>query len=165
MTKINEHESWVTVAEWSPAQPEVNRTIRTAPERYDNVVVADWEALTVENPGYLQADRVHTSQAGTLAIADLMARAVGPGPLDVDPKMVDVGVPLAPDLPSDYYTTSSTVSGYSGVVPSTWVPAVTTTVRQRPPTTVQPTMTLAPTTVAPTTVAPTLPPTSVAPDP
>lgn len=154
---------WVTVAEWSPDQVEVNEAIRSAHRRHDNVVVADWEALTVENPGYLQADDVHTSSDGTLALADLIARAVGPGPLDVDPKMVRVEVPLAPELPYDYYTTSSTLDSYAAPVPSSWVP-VPTTFAPAPPTAPPVTTTLAPTTVAPTTAAPTIPPTSVVPE-
>ena len=157
---------WVTVAEWSPAQIEVNRAIRSAPRRYDNVVVADWEALTVENPGYLQSDDVHTSTAGTLALADLMARAVGPGPLDVHPKMVEVDVPLAPDLPAADYRTSSTTGRYTAPVPTSRAPAVTPTTRWVAPTWVAPTW-VAPTTLAPTTtlVAPTIPPTTVGPTP
>lgn len=156
---------WVTVAEWSPAQIEVNRAIRAAPRRYDNVVVADWEALTVENPGYLQADDVHTSTAGTLALADLMARAVGPGPLDVHPKMVEVDVPLAPDLPADYYTTTSTTGPYSAPVPTSWVPPVPTTTYRVVPTTEAPTTTIASTSLPPTSVGPTLPTTTVASSP
>ncbi len=156
---------WVTVAEWTPDQIEVNRAIRAAHLRYDNVVVADWQALTVENPGYLQADDVHLTTSGTLALSDLIARAVGPGPLDVDPKMVRVQIPLAPDLPADYYTTSSTVATHAALVPSSsWVPLVAPTNPVGPSTSVGPATTLAPTTAPPTTVGPTVAPTTTVSD-
>src|SRR5690606_1402465 len=87
---------WVTVAEWDTGQLEVNTVIRSAPDRWPNVVVADWAALAAANPGYLQGDRVHLTSSGVLAIADLMARAVGPGPIPGVPGIVQVDVPAGP---------------------------------------------------------------------
>jgi hypothetical protein len=92
---------WVTVAEWSSGQREVNAVLRAAPEVWPNVVVADWAALSAANPGYLVADRVHLTSAGVLAIADLMARAVGPGPIEGVPGIVTVNVPEGPGGPAD----------------------------------------------------------------
>ena len=41
---------FVTVAEWSPAQIEVNRAIRALPAFYPNVVVADWQRRQRRQP-------------------------------------------------------------------------------------------------------------------
>ncbi len=90
---------WVTPAEWSEGQDEVGSVIRLAPARFPNVVVADWAALAGENPGYLQGDGVHLTVAGVVALADLIARSVGPGPRDGVPGVLLVDVPPAPSPP------------------------------------------------------------------
>jgi hypothetical protein len=143
---------WVTVAEWSPAQREVNELLRAAPEVWPNIVVADWAELTAANPGYLTGDRVHLTGSGVLAIADLMARAVGPGPIEGVPGIVTVDVPEAPGGGSD--------GGSSGTTPPTWV----TTTDTRPVTTAPTATTTVPssTTTGPTST--TLPKSTTIPD-
>ena len=73
---------FVTVAEWSPAQPEVNRAIRALPAFYPNVVVADWAAVSAANPPFLVSDNVHLSRSGNIALANLIAVMLGPANKD-----------------------------------------------------------------------------------
>lgn len=163
---------WVTVAEWDTGQPEVNATIRSAPETWPNVVVADWAALAAANPGYLQGDRVHLTSTGVLALADLMARAVGPGPIPGVPGIVQVDVPLGPGSPSvdDSTGVPATPTSSVGSTPSgpprtttTRPPAPITTVTTRPVSTTTPpsvvTTMPSPTTEVPATTE--APPTTV----
>lgn len=82
----------VTVAEWSPAQREVNNAIRHAAQVYPNVVIADWAAVAAANPGYLASDRVHLSGSGMWALAQTIATVVGPLP--------DAGSGPYPPLPT-----------------------------------------------------------------
>ncbi len=103
----------VTVAEWSPAQREVNDAIRHAANVYPNVVIADWAAVTAANPGYLARDRVHVTGQGAWALAQLIATVTGPLP--------DLGRGPFPPLPTVPYSappttatpTSSTTSSSS----------------------------------------------------
>jgi len=69
----------VTVVEWSSAQPEVNRAIRAAPLKHENVVVADWSAVVDANPGFLR-DHVHPTAGGATALANLITVMVGQAP-------------------------------------------------------------------------------------
>src|SRR5690606_25553708 len=104
--------------------------IRSAPDRWPNLVVADWAALAAANPGYLQSDRVHLTGAGVLALADLMARGVGPGPLPGVPGIVTVDVPQGPGTPTGPVPTPSTRPPVDPGGPTGPVPTAT----PRPPT-------------------------------
>jgi lysophospholipase L1-like esterase len=112
---------FVTVAEWSPAQLEVNRAIRALPKTYPNVVVADWAAVLEADPQFLIADHVHLTAAGDVALANLLAIMLGParpnGKIVPPPKIL----PLPGDpVPVSTTTTSSTsTTTTSSTVPST----------------------------------------------
>jgi hypothetical protein len=147
---------WVTPVEWSAGPREVNAVLRAAPETWPNVVVADWAALAAANPGYLVADGVHLSPSGVVALADLIARAVGPGPIPGVPGMVAVQVPAGPgpDPVGGPRPTSSTTRPTRPSGPtSTSAPPVTSTTTTAP-TTSAPATTVTTTTV-PVTTAPT----------
>jgi hypothetical protein len=161
---------WVTVAEWSPGQLEVNGILRTAPQIWPNVVIADWAELTHANPGYLAGDRVHLTSAGVVALADLIARAVGPGPIGGVPGIVRVDVPVAPDGPSGNDDDAGTGSDdddeptwrpTTTVAPTTTRPPLPTTTGVPASTTTVPAST---TTALPTTTVP-LPTTTVVVEP
>jgi hypothetical protein len=138
---------WVTVAEWSPGQREVNDLLRAAPEVWPNIVVADWSELSAANPGYLSRDGVHLTPSGVLALSDLIARAVGPGPIPGVPGIVTVDVPAGPGGNSGGPGDDPGVPG--STFPTTTRPSTTST--SGPTTTTAPTTTAAPsTTVAPT---------------
>lgn len=54
----------------------VNQTISKVAAEYPNVVVADWYSASAEKTGYFNKDGVHTSSAGSKAMAEVIARAV-----------------------------------------------------------------------------------------
>jgi hypothetical protein len=144
---------FVTVAEWSPAQPEVNRAIRALPAFYPNVVVADWSAVSAANPPFLVSDGVHLSRSGNIALANLIAVMLGPANRDgttvAPPRILDIPVEGGPSTPtSTSSTTSSTTS-------TTAAPSTTTTTVGSTTTTVDSTTTTdAPTTTVTTTSQP-----------
>ena len=145
---------FVTVAEWSPAQVEVNRAIRALPAFYPNVVVADWSAVSAANPPFLVSDGVHLSRSGNIALANLIAVMLGPANKDgttvAPPRILDIPIEGGPASPTS--TTSSTSTTTSTTAPS----STTTTVVDTTTTTVDSTTTTAPTTTAPTSTS--LPP-------
>jgi hypothetical protein len=134
----------VTVAEWSPNQPAVNRVIRDAGRRHPNVVVADWQAVSAANPQFLRGDRVHLSRSGAIALANLIAVMVGPAPSRngvVPPRPRLLAIP--DESASGSGGAGSSTGGSSGSVggPSTSRPsssASTTTPASTPPTTSTP---------------------------
>jgi hypothetical protein len=146
---------WVTVAEWSPGQREVNDLLRAAPEVWPNIVVADWAEVAAANPGYLTNDHVHLNPSGVLALSDLIARGVGPGPIDGVPGIVHVDVPAGPGGDSGAGATPGTggTGTGSGFTTTTTRPAPTST--SAPPSTAAPTTTvLEPTTIPEPTTTP-----------
>lgn len=101
-----------------PTMQQVNETIRTVASKYSNVSVLDWGTTSIQ-PGLLNRDRVHPTDAGRQVLVASIAAAVGTAP----------ETPGA-CLPSKY-TDDSRVTG--GVMPSTTmpggtIPMVTTTV-------------------------------------
>jgi hypothetical protein len=97
---------------------QVNETIRTVASKFSNVSVLDWGTTSIQ-PGLLNRDRVHPTDAGRQVLVASIAAAVGTAP----------ETPGA-CLPSKY-TDDSRVTG--GVMPSTTmpggtIPMVTTTV-------------------------------------
>ena len=126
---------FVTVREWSYAQPEVNRAIRALPKSYPNVVVADWSSVVDANPEFL-VDNVHLNSAGDTALANLIAVMLGPanpnGKKVAPPKILPippVGPPKSstPSSSSSSTSTSSTTSSTSPASSSTTSSSSTTT--------------------------------------
>lgn len=70
---------WVTCVEWSKGQVEANKAMHAAASKYPNYVVADW-APFARTPGYAYADGIHLQGPGRQALAEVVARAVGPAP-------------------------------------------------------------------------------------
>jgi hypothetical protein len=104
----------VTVAEFAPAQWEVNATIRALPGHYPNVVVADWEAVVEANPEFLRDDRVHPTTAGEVALADLIAVLLGPA----RPNGRTVSPPRLLAVPGDPPPSANSPPGGNGPSPS-----------------------------------------------
>jgi hypothetical protein len=142
---------FVTVAEWSPAQPEVNRAIRALPAFYPNVVVADWAAVSAANPPFLVSDNVHLSRSGNIALANLIAIMLGPANKDgstvAPPRILDIPIESGPTGPTS--TTSSTTSTSSTTTTLLGTTTTTTTIDTTTTTTVDSTTT----TQGPTTTA------------
>ena len=145
---------FVTVAEWSPAQPEVNRAIRALPAFYPNVVVADWAGVSAANPPFLVSDRVHLSRSGNIALANLIAVMLGPASRDgstvAPPRILDIpNEPGGPSTPAPTTSTSSTTSSTSST--TTTVPGTGSTTTTAPPDTTTTTVESTTTTVDVTT--------------
>jgi hypothetical protein len=71
---------WLTVAERWPSRVAINQAIRAAAGRWPTIVVADWASTVAAHPEYAPGDMLHLSPEGRLAIARLIASAVGPPP-------------------------------------------------------------------------------------
>ncbi len=70
---------WVTCTPWLPAVGDADAVIRALPQSHPNVVVADWAAIS-GTPGYTYADGLHLKSDGALALAVIVAAAIGPPP-------------------------------------------------------------------------------------
>jgi hypothetical protein len=70
---------WVTVAEKWPNRVPLNKAIRAAAARWSTIRVADWAPVIATHPGYAY-DMLHLTPTGRLAMARLIATAVGPAP-------------------------------------------------------------------------------------
>ena len=93
-----------------PTMQLVNETIRTVASKYSNVSVLDWGTTSIQ-PGLLNRDRVHPTDAGRQVLVASIASALGTSPES----------PGA-CLPSKY-TDDSLVTG--GIMPSTTMPGAT----------------------------------------
>lgn len=71
---------WVTCTPWTGQVGEADAAIRALPDRYTNVVVADWAAIS-KTPGYTYDDTLHLRTEGAAALAALVRSVVGPAPL------------------------------------------------------------------------------------
>ena len=71
---------WVTCTPWTGQVGEADAAIRALPERYPNVLVADWAAIS-KTPGYTYDDTLHLRTEGAVALAALVRSVVGPAPL------------------------------------------------------------------------------------
>ncbi len=94
-----------------PTMQQVNETIRTVASKFSNVSVLDWGTTSIQ-PGLLNRDRVHPSDAGRKVLVASIASAMGTAP-------VTPGACL-----SSKYTDDSLVDG-DGVLPSTTAPGET----------------------------------------
>lgn len=125
---------FVTQAEWSPPQIEVNREIYAAAQRHPKIVVAPWSETLKANPDFL-ADHVHPNASGRIALANLIAIMVGPvPPSDGNPKPprpVILPIPTSPPTTSTTRSTTTTTSS----PPPTSVPTSGGTSTTAPPTT------------------------------
>ncbi len=119
-----------------PTMQQVNETIRTVASKYSNVSVLDWGTTSIQ-PGLLNRDRVHPTDAGRQVLVASIAAALG----------------TAPETPGEClaskYTDDSLVT--SGVMPSTTLPGVTIPVSST--TTIPGAVTTLPSNVSSTTVA------------
>jgi lysophospholipase L1-like esterase len=151
---------FVTVAEWSPAQPEVNRAIRALPAFYPNVVVADWSGVSAANPPFLASDRVHLTRSGNVALANLIAVMLGPASRDgttvAPPRILTIpdepggpATPVTTAPPSTSTSTTTTTVPGTGSTTTTLPPDTTTTTVEATTTT-----TVTPTTIDTTTTVP-----------
>ena len=63
-----------------PTMQQVNETIRTVASKFSNVSVLDWGTTSIQ-PGLLNRDRVHPSDAGRKVLVASIASALGTAPV------------------------------------------------------------------------------------
>jgi hypothetical protein len=70
---------WSTCVPWVGEINAANDAIKELPSRHPNLAVIDWAAIA-GTPGYTGGDGLHLQGQGQFALADLVARAIGPVP-------------------------------------------------------------------------------------
>ncbi len=70
---------WSTCVPWVGEINAANDAIKALPDRHPNVAAVDWAAIA-GTPGYTSRDGLHLQGVGQNALADLVARAIGPAP-------------------------------------------------------------------------------------
>jgi len=126
-----------------PTMQLVNETIRTVASKYSNVSVLDWGTTSIQ-PGLLNRDRVHPTDAGRKVLVASIASAMGTAPETpgacLPSKYTDDSLVTSGVLPS------TTAPGETIPLNTTTVPGVTTTLPGATTTTAPPSVT---TTAAP----------------
>jgi lysophospholipase L1-like esterase len=121
-----------------PTMQEVNETIRTVASKFSNVSVLDWGTTSIQ-PGLLNRDRVHPSDAGRKVLVASIASALGTAPVSpgecLSSKYTD------DSLVTDEVLPSTTAPGQTIPMNSTTVLGVATTVPTGATTTVAPSAT------------------------
>ena len=116
-----------------PTMQLVNETIRTVASKYPNVSVLDWGTTSIQ-PGLLNRDRVHPTDAGRKVLVASIASALGTAPVSpgacLPSKYVD------DSLVTDDVLPGTTAPGQTIPMNSTTVPGVATTVPTAATTTV-----------------------------
>jgi len=70
---------WSTCVPWVGAINQANDAIKALPALHPNLAVVDWAAIA-GTPGYTAGDGLHLQGQGQYAMADLVAKAIGPAP-------------------------------------------------------------------------------------
>ena len=70
---------WSTCVPWVGEINAANEAIKALPSRHPDLAVIDWAAIA-GTPGYTGGDGLHLQGQGQYALADLVARAIGPAP-------------------------------------------------------------------------------------
>jgi hypothetical protein len=118
-----------------PTMQLVNETIRTVASKYSNVSVLDWGTTSIQ-PGLLNKDRVHPTDAGRQVLVASIASALGTAPESsgaclpskyTDDSLVTGGIMPSTTMPGDTIPISSTTTTVPGVATTT-LPASSTTV-------------------------------------
>ena len=118
-----------------PTMQLVNETIRTVASKYSNVSVLDWGTTSIQ-PGLLNKDRVHPTDAGRQVLVASIASALGTAPEApgaclpskyTDDSLVTGGIMPSTTMPGDTIPISSTTTTVPGVATTT-LPASSTTV-------------------------------------
>ncbi len=71
----------LTVTEFKPSRAQVNAVIFEMAQKYPNVVVLDWAAVTAATPSLTGGDGLHLTEPGRQALAGEVAMMLGPAPV------------------------------------------------------------------------------------
>lgn len=115
-----QHVVWVTLEEFRDPWIGINKAIRAAPERWNQLIVADWAHASADKPTWF-GDGVHMNSEGGFAFADFLRPYV----------LQACGEPCAPPPPLGIATAqlpmarrgrpySATVVARGGAPPLTW---------------------------------------------
>lgn len=72
----------LTVTEFKPSRVQVNDVIFEMAQKYPNVVVVDWAAVTAADPSITGQDGLHLTEPGRAALAAQVALALGHAPVE-----------------------------------------------------------------------------------
>ncbi len=106
----------LTVTEFKPSRMQVNAVVFEMAQKYPNVVVLDWAAVTAANRALMGKDGLHLTQEGREALAGVVGMVLGQAPLQP-------GECLSTSFGND---SSGSVTGTNATVPPR--PRTTTTV-------------------------------------
>lgn len=137
----------LTVSEFKPSRAQVNAVVFEMAQKYSNVVILDWAAVTAADRSLTGDDGLHLTEAGRASLAEQVALVLGPAAVQPGKCLStafsnDSSGPV--DGPSTTVKksttkTTTTVAGSGSTTPKTTAPATTTPVTS--PTTVPATTT------------------------
>lgn len=144
----------LTVSEFKPSRAQVNAVVFEMAQKYPNVVVLDWAAVTGADRALTGDDGLHLTDAGRASLAEQVALILGPA-------AVQPGKCLSTGFSND---SSGPVGGPPTTVKKSTTPKTTTTVASSASTTPRPTVpTTTPVTSSPATNPPTTVPATTSP--
>lgn len=138
----------LTVSEFKPSRAQVNAVVFEMAQKYPNVVVLDWAAVTGADRALTGDDGLHLTDAGRASLAEQVALILGPAAVQPgkclstgfsNDSSGPVGGPPTTVKKSTTPKTTTTVAGSASTTPRTTVPtttAVTSSPATNPPTTV-----------------------------
>lgn len=71
----------LTVSEFKPSRLQVNDVILEMAQKYPNVIIVDWAAVTAADPSLTGQDGLHLTDPGRAALAARVAMALGAAPI------------------------------------------------------------------------------------
>ena len=150
----------LTVTEFKPSRAQVNAVVLEMAQKYPNVVVLDWAAVTGGDRSLTGADGLHLTEAGRASLAEQVALVLGPAAVQPG-KCLSTGFHDDSSGPVGGTTTTVKKSTSTTTKPSTSVVGPNTTAKTTDPVTT--TVVTAPATSVPATNPPstTDPPTTV----
>ncbi len=130
----------LTATLYRDTMQQVNEVIRVVASKNSNVSILDWGTASVQ-PGLLNKDRVHPTNAGRAVLVSSIAAALGTAPTGpgaclpakfTDDSLVEDDIMPATTMPGDTipYNTAPTTTAPVNTTTTTAVSTTTTTVRQ-----------------------------------
>jgi len=130
----------LTATLYRDTMQQVNEVIRVVASKNSNVSILDWGTASVQ-PGLLNKDRVHPTNAGRTVLVSSIAAALGTAPTGpgaclpakfTDDSLVEDNVMPSTTMPGDTipYNTAPTTTSPAATTTTTAGSATTTTVRQ-----------------------------------
>jgi len=123
----------LTVTEFKPSRLQVNQVVFEMAQKYPNVVVLDWAAVTAANRALMGKDGLHLTQQGREALAGVVSMVLGQAPLQPGKCLTTTfrddssGSVTGPNVTVQQRPrTTTTVANPGSTTPKTTTPATTT---------------------------------------